>query len=181
MLFGLHLFLGTALNPKVARVVQSIIPQISLLFGQGATIAALQNVYPGAMGTVLSSLYVNLFDGGKVALYIMCFALNLLLAIGFYTYFYISYGNTNPFKQCLKKRRKYSSVQDIEMAPVTGDKSYLLQGENLVKEYALGESSGDTFRALNDISFGVRPGQLLGLVVRPSLNLFLPYESNCGQ
>ena len=118
----------------------------------------------------MAALMIDDVDSGEWELFWVSVVINLVIACITFYIFMVRLGNYNPLaKLCNKKEDttnipKYDETTDVEDNNGTQDDNILLEGKHIVKTYGLGEGSKASFRALDDVTFAIKEGSLLGLV-----------------
>ena len=158
--------LGALLDARTALITALILPSLFSIFGQGSFTKTFNNVYPGCIGQVISGLMIDDLNQTEWFLFGISIVINILVgAISFYI-FVLRLGNYNPFATCCKPKA-FEAVKkndiDIESNRLI-DENVFLEGRSIVKIYGVGEKDTASFRALDDVTFAVTNGSLLGLV-----------------
>lgn len=170
LVMGFCVGLGAVLDPRTAFITTLILPSLFAIYGQGALTPLFANTYPGAVGQVMAGLLIDNVNRTEWILYGVSLVINIFIgALGFYI-FMLRLGNYNVFsKLCSKdKGEKYTDVAgeeyDVENNVHVHDDNVFLEGKSIVKVYGVGERDTSSFRALDDVTFAVTKGSLLGLV-----------------
>lgn len=165
---GLSLFLGSVLDVRTAFVSVNILPTIMGIFGQGSSSNMFANSYPGCTGQVMSTLFINDMESKDWGFFALAVILNILFGtVGLY-FFLSKFENHNivPTKMCSRENVISSSEQgDSETdEEKVGEGETLLEGQNIDKIYGASVKDRASFKALDNVTFAISGGSLLGLV-----------------
>lgn len=170
LIVGTCVALGTLLDARSAFICTLLIHSVFAIFGSGTTSQTFADAYPGAIGQVMAALMIDNVDKSEWELFWVSVVINLVIAcITFYA-FMVRLGNYNPLAKLCNKEEdtmnipKYDNTTDVEDNNGTQDDNILLEGKNIVKTYGVGEGSKASFQALDDVTFAIKEGSLLGLV-----------------
>ena len=164
---GFCAMLGAVLDARTAFIATLILPYFFAIFGQGNLTKSFANIYPACIGQVISGLMINDLNQTEWLLYGVSIFVNLLLGSLFFYIFLVRLGNYNPFAKCCSEKDAdvVEKEYDWDIEEDGGrDESVFLEGRSLVKTYGVGENDAASFRALDDVTFAVENGSLLGLV-----------------
>jgi len=177
---GICLMLGAVLDARTAMITTILLPSCFALFGQGALNNNFANKYPGSNGQVMARLLINNMDNQNWTWFAVSILINVVIGIIGVTIFLLKFENYNPSKLCSKKKNEDSMEYDIEETENVSE-DVLLEGRDLVKVYGTGVKDSSSFRALDDVSFAVTKGSLLGLVGRSGAGKTTLMEVLSGQ
>ena len=164
---GFCAMLGAVLNARTAFIATLILPYFFAIFGQGNIIKSFANIYPGCNGQVISGLMINDLNRTEWLLYGVSIGVNLLLGAFSFYIFVVRLGNYNPFAKCCNKKNDdiVEDEYDWDIEKDGGrDENVFLEGRSIVKMYGVGEKDAASFKALDNVTFAVENGSLLGLV-----------------
>ena len=166
MIVGICAMLGALLDARTALIAALILPSFFSIFGQGSFTKTFNNVYPGCIGQVISGLMIDDLNQTEWFLFGVSIVINMLVGTFSFYIFVLKLGNYNPFATCCKPKA-FGALEkndnDIE-SNQTIDENVFLEGRSIVKIYGVGEKDTASFRALDDVTFAVTNGSLLGLV-----------------
>jgi len=167
LLMGTCVALGATVDARTGLIITIILPSVSSIFAQGTVSQTFADMYPGAIGQVIAALTIDNMSKSDWTLYAICLVINILIGCVTFFIFMLKLGNYNPFSNFCQKK----DIQDMEKEEVldiensgTHDDNIFLEGKSIVKIYGVGEKDTASFRALDDVTFAVTKGSLLGLV-----------------
>ena len=159
--FGACVILGTVLGINTASGLGFILPYVFLLFSLGSVMDSFANTYPGVVGRLMSDLAISdriemewTWFGGSVAINTILGCLALYISI-------LKMTKTSPFSN-MCKNEDTEGHYDVEKASINLDVP--LKGHKLSKTYGVGTKDAASFQALDNVTFSVESGSLLGLV-----------------
>ncbi len=166
-LIGFCCALGALLDAKTAFIATLILPSFMAIFAQGATASTFHNSYPGAVGQIISGLLIDDIDRTEWTLFGVSIAINVLIGSICFFIFMARLGNYNPLRNACNKKTENKNFtgdhEDVENS--TGEvENILLEGRAIDKTYGIGEKDKAAFKALDNVTFAVEKGSLLGLV-----------------
>jgi len=141
------------------------LPSFMAIFAQGSTAATFHDTYPGAVGQVIVGLIIDDVDKTEWTLFAVLIVINIILGSVSFFIFMARLGNYNPLRNICKKEKevKIDKEHDSEN-PRRDEGNILLEGRAIDKTYGIGEKDTASFKALDDVTFAVEKGSLLGLV-----------------
>lgn len=168
LVVGICCGLGALLDTRTAFVMTLVLPSLFAIFAQGSISPTFTDSYPGGVGQVISGLIINDVDKTEWNIFSISIVANFLLgSFGFYA-FMVKLGNYNPSFNLFSKSKadvKMYDDEDIDDENPTGQGGeILLEGKGLEKVYGVGKKDSVLFKALDNVTFTVRKGSLLGLV-----------------
>ena len=168
MMISICCVLGAVLDANIATTITFIAPSLFGICGQGSTSQTFANMYPGSLSQVMAGLLINHVSDEEWRLYAITIVINLMIG-GFCSYVFIlrmRNSSTSLLSSCVRSGKPSESLDtndsDIENELMPNDA--LLEGRQITKSYAIGETKIDSFRALDDVTFSIKEGSLLGLV-----------------
>ena len=146
----------------------SVLPSIFSIVCQGSLNRTFSNSYPGSIGQVFAGLLINDLNNSEWNLYTMSLIVNVLLGfVGLYL-FLTKFENYNPIKsnmcQCKKSDQSPLSINELEDDQLDIISGALLEGKNIEKSYGIGLKDSSSFKALDNVTFSILEGSLVGLV-----------------
>ncbi len=180
LLVGVCIGLGAVLDARTAFVTTWILPSLFAIFGQGTTNQIFTDSYPGGNGQVISGLMIDDVDKNEWTIFAISIVVNILIgSIGFHV-FMVKMGNYNPFSKLFSKHKEikvnHEKVEDEENFARRNGGDILLEGKAIEKIYGVGEEDSVSFKALDNVTFAVEKGSLLGLVGKSGAGVsFLVY------
>lgn len=167
---GFSMVCGSYLNQTTAFVSVNVLPTIFGIFAQGSSSEMFANSWPGSVGQVMSSLLINDLSKFEWGLYALSIIVNVVLgSLGFFL-FLTKFENYNPVsaKLCNRNRAENTVLPPKEVETIENAESLhsdmLLEGVNIDKVYGVGVKDQSSFKALDNVTFSVSGGSLLGLV-----------------
>lgn len=181
MHIGLCLMLAAILNARTAMITTILLPSIMGLFGQGALSATFADKYPGSNGQVMTGLLIDVMSNKDWTWFGVSIIINLFIGAVSLTIFLLKFENYNPSQLSLCSKNEDLMRDGEEESNTFISEGAFLEGRNLIKIYGTGVKDSSSFRALNDVSFAVQNGSLLGLVGRSGAGKTTLMEILSGQ
>lgn len=167
LVIGICCGLGALLDVRTAFVMTLVLPSLFAIFAQGSISPTFTDSYPGGVGQVISALIINDVDKTEWTVFSISVAVNILLgSFGFYA-FMMKLGNYNPLLNLISSKSKEVKMYDNDMDdenPTGQGGEILLEGKGIEKIFGVGEKDKVSFKALDNVTFTVEKGSLLGLV-----------------
>jgi hypothetical protein len=164
LLVGISVALGAVLDRSIASTVILILPSFFSIFSQGALSQTFADAYPGAIGQIMASLLIDNVSKKEWDLFAISMFINILVGFfGFY-FFIVKMGNYNPIANLCGKGGNNTTFSDGNDIDTSNGDNVLLEGRGIIKIYGVGKKSSSSFRALDDVTFAIKEGSLLGLV-----------------
>lgn len=186
LVVGICCGLGALLDTRTAFVMTLVLPSLFAIFAQGSISPIFTDSYPGGVGQVISGLIIDDVDKTEWNIFAISITANILLGVlGFYA-FMVKLGNYNPLLNLVSKSQEvkmYGEDVDDEN-PTDQDDEILLEGKGIEKIFGVHKKDSVSFKALDNVTFTVRKGSLLGLVgksgagVSFSIVIFLCFTSD---
>lgn len=171
LILGICIALGAVLDARTAFICTLILPSVFSIFAYGPVSQSFYNAWPGSTGQIIAGLLIDDVDTTEWILYAVSFIVNIIIGLVSFYIFMVRMANYNPIaKLCGKKTEpEVQSVENrVETADIenygTNEDDIFLKGQSIVKLYGVGEKDSLSFRALDDVTFSVPNGSLLGLV-----------------
>jgi len=167
LVVGICCGLGALLDVRTAFVMSLVLPSLFALFAQGSISSTFTDSYPGGVGQVISGLIIDDVDKAEWTIFTISIAVNIFLgSFGFYA-FMVKLGNYNPLLHFVSRKSKDVKMYDQDIDdenPVGRGGEILLEGKGIEKIFSVGEKDSASFKALDNVTFTVEKGSLLGLV-----------------
>ena len=175
LLVGVCAAFGAVFDRGTAFISTLVFPSVCAIFAQGSINQTFANLYPGAVGQVMAGLLIDDVSKGEWTLFVVSIVLNIAIGAFSFYIFMVRLGNYNPLRSifgkksnCIQEGEEVEEIArevDVE-SNNTGRKNgtVLLEGQNIIKTYGVGQNDTASFHALSNVTFIVNEGELLGLV-----------------
>lgn len=165
---GLSLFMGSVLDVRTAFVSVNILPTIMGIFAQGSSSNMFANSYPGCTGQVMSTLIIDDMGRSDWGFFALAISLNVVFGIVGLYFFLSKFENHNivPKNMCSRENAIISSEKQENKNDEenVSESEMLLEGQSLDKIYGASVNDKASFKALDNVTFSISGGSLLGLV-----------------
>jgi len=138
------------------------------IFAQGSSSNMFANSYPGCTGQVMSTLIIDDMGRSDWGFFALAISLNVVFGIVGLYFFLSKFENHNivPKNMCSRENAIISSEKQENKNDEenVSESEMLLEGQSLDKIYGASVNDKASFKALDNVTFSISGGSLLGLV-----------------